>query len=69
MNGDTAGHAIYAALAAMLVASSLIGMRLPIAKVAKMALAWVAIFGVGFVLFSFRSEFSALGSRLRAEAI
>ena len=69
MNGDTAGHAIYAALAAMLVASSLIGMRLPIAKVAKLVLAWVAIFGVAFLIFSFRSEFSALGSRLRAEAI
>ena len=69
MNGDTAGHAIYAALAAMLVASSLIGMRLPIAKVAKLVLAWIAIFGVAFLIFSFRSEFAALGSRLRAEAI
>ena len=57
MNGDTAGHAIYAALAAMLVASSLIGMWLPIAKVAKLVLAWVAIFGVAFLIFSVRSEF------------
>ena len=68
MNSDLAGNALYAALAAVIVASSLIGMRLPVAKAAKMALAWVAIFGAGFVLFSFRAEFSAFGSRLRAEA-
>src|SRR5688500_9930854 len=43
-------------------------MRLPIGKALKMALAWVAIFGVAFVLFSFRSEFSSIGQRLRAEA-
>ncbi len=50
------------------VGSSLIGMRLPIGKVAKMGLAWVAIFGVGFALFAFRDDFSAIGQRLRAEA-
>ena len=50
------------------VGSSLIGMRLPIAKTAKMALAWVAIFAVGFALFAFRDDFSAMGQRLRAEA-
>lgn len=69
MDGDQAANSLYLVLALMLVASSLIGMRLPVAKVAKMALAWVAIFGVGFVLFSFRSEFSSFGSRLRAEAL
>jgi aspartyl protease family protein len=44
-------------------------MRQPIGKTMKMALAWVAIFGVGFILFSFRGEFSGLGQRLRAEAM
>jgi aspartyl protease family protein len=53
----------------VLVGSSLIGMRQPVGKTIKMALAWVAIFGTAFALFSFRSEFSALGSRLKAEAI
>lgn len=43
-------------------------MRLPIGKAAKMALAWVAIFAVGFALFAFRDDFSAIGKRLRAEA-
>ena len=61
-------YIIYYVVAAVFVASSLIGMRQPIGKTLKMALAWVAIFGVGFLLFSFRSEFSSIGQRLRAEA-
>ena len=65
---DDGPYLVYAVIAAVFVASSLFGMRLPIGKALKMALAWVAIFGVVFVLFSFRSEFSSIGQRLRAEA-
>lgn len=65
---DEGGYAIYYVLMMVLVASSLIGMRIPMAKALKMLLAWVAIFGVAFILFSFRSEFSSIGQRLRAEA-
>ncbi len=65
---DTAPNALYLALLLVLVGSSLIGMRLPLARALKMALAWVAIFGVVFILFAFRDDFSALGQRLRAEA-
>lgn len=61
-------YLVYTIIAAVFVASSLIGMRLPIAKALKMMLAWVAIFAVGFILFAFRSEFSSVGQRLRAEA-
>ena len=61
-------HAIFLVAMLVFVASSLIGMRLPIGKVAKMALAWVAIFAVGFALFAFRDDFSAIGQRLKAEA-
>jgi aspartyl protease family protein len=61
-------HAIFLLVMLVFVASSLIGMRLPIGKAAKMALAWVAIFAVGFTLFAFRDDFSAIGQRLRAEA-
>jgi len=68
MNGDQGMNMLYLMLCMVLVASSLIGMRLPIGKVLKMALAWVAIFGVGFALFTFRGEFSALGAKLKAEA-
>jgi aspartyl protease family protein len=66
---DRAPQAIYYIIAAVFVASSLIGMRQPIGKTLKMALAWVAIFGVGFILFSFRGEFSGIGQRLKAEAL
>ena len=62
-------YIIYYVVAAVFVASSLIGMRQPIGKTLKMVLAWVAIFGVGFLLFSFRSEFSGIGQRLKAEAM
>lgn len=60
---------IYYVIAAVFVASSLIGMRQPIGNTMKMVLAWVAIFGVAFILFSFRSEFSSVGQRLKAEAL
>ena len=60
---------IFYIVAAVFVASSLIGMRQPIGKTLKMVLAWVAIFGVAFILFSFRSEFSGFGQRLKAEAL
>ena len=59
---------VYAIVALVFVASSLIGMRMKVGQAIKMVLAWVAIFAVGFVLFSFRSEFSSIGQRLRAEA-
>jgi aspartyl protease family protein len=37
-------------------------------KALRMALAWIAIFALGFLLFAFRGEFAGIGSRLRAEA-
>jgi aspartyl protease family protein len=69
MDGTDAPNTFYLLLLLMLVGSSLVAMRLPLAKAARMALAWVAIFGATFAHFSFRSEFSALGARLKAEAI
>lgn len=69
MSGDDSGRLIYLALCIVLVASSLIGMRMPIGKAVKMLLAWVMIFAVVFSLFTFRSEFSAFGSRLKSEAL
>ncbi len=68
MSSDTAPNAIFLLVMLVFVASSLIGMQLPIAKAAKMVLAWVAIFAVGFALFAFRDDFSAIGQRLKAEA-
>ena len=68
MNDIDPPHVLLLLAMLVFVGSSLIGMRLPIAKAAKMAIAWVAIFGVGFALFAFRDDFSAIGQRLRAEA-
>ncbi len=59
---------VFYIMAAVFVASSLFAMRMPLGKALKMALAWVAIFGVAFLLFAFRGEFSQLGQRIRAEA-
>jgi aspartyl protease family protein len=59
---------IFYIVAIVFVASSLIGMRQPIGKTLKMVLAWLAIFGVAFLIFAFRDNFSSLGQRIRAEA-
>ncbi|HJR83135.1 MAG TPA: TIGR02281 family clan AA aspartic protease [Sphingomicrobium sp.] len=67
MNGN-GPYMVFYIMAAVFVASSLFAMRMPLGKALKMALAWVAIFGVAFLLFAFRGEFSQLVQRIRAEA-
>lgn len=52
MTGDQAPNALYLALWLVLVVSALASRRLPVARMVKMALAWVAIFATVFVLFS-----------------
>jgi len=59
---------LYLLMAMMLVLGSLISRREPLAKLATMALAWVAIFGAGFVLFTFRDDLGYVAQRLKAEA-
>ena len=66
---DNGPYMVFYIMAAVFVASSLFAMRLPLKKALKLALAWVAIFGVAFLLFAFRGEFSSIGQRIRAEAI
>lgn len=68
MNSEDSPYIFYYILLIVLVASSLIGMRLPLKKAAKMILAWVAIFGIIFILVAFRGEFGGIGQRLYAEA-
>lgn len=60
---------LYLLMAIMLIAGSLISRREPLGKMLKMVLAWVVIFGAGFVLFTFRDNFSMFGQRLKAEAV
>lgn len=61
-------YILYYVMAVVFVGSSLLAMRIPMGKALKMALAWIAIFALAFLVFAFRGEFSALGQRLRAEA-
>jgi hypothetical protein len=50
MNGDTTVQILWFAGAFALVLSSLLARRLPMADWIKMALAWVAIFGLVFLV-------------------
>jgi aspartyl protease family protein len=60
---------VYVLMAVMLVLGGLMSRREPMAKLLTMALAWVAIFAAGFVLFSFRDNLGWVAQRLRAEAL
>ena len=68
MSGNSGPYVFYYAMAAVMVGSSLLAMRLPLGKALRMALGWVAIFGFAFLIFAFRDSFSAVGQRIRAEA-
>jgi aspartyl protease family protein len=69
MSDDKAPNILFLALCLVLIASALFSRRLPLSQSLKMGAAWVGIFALGFTIFSFRSEFMAIGSRLKAEAV
>jgi aspartyl protease family protein len=60
---------LYLLMAVMLILGSLMARREPAAKMLTMALAWIAIFGAGFILFTFRDNFGWVAQRLKAEAV
>lgn len=68
MANDTMLGGVYLLMAVMLMLGVLMSRREPLAKLLKMLLAWVAIFGAGFVLFTFRDDFGWVAQRLKAEA-
>ena len=68
MTNDLMLGSVYILMAVMLVLGSLMARREPLAKMLTMALAWIAIFAAGFVLFTFRDDFGWVAQRLRAEA-
>jgi len=68
MTNDLMLGGVYILMAVMLVLGSLMARREPLAKLLTMALAWIAIFAAGFVLFTFRDDFGWVAQRLRAEA-
>src|SRR5215203_904739 len=59
---------LYLLMAIMLVLGALISRRERPAQLLVMALAWIAIFAGGFVVFTFRDDIGWVAQRLRAEA-
>jgi aspartyl protease family protein len=68
MTNDVMLGGLYLLMAAMLVLGGLMSRREPLAKMLVMAIAWIAIFAGGFVLFTFRDDLGWVAQRLRAEA-
>lgn len=68
MTNDFMLGGLYILMASMLVLGALMARREPLAKLATMGLAWIAIFAAGFVLFTFRDDLGWVAQRLRAEA-
>jgi aspartyl protease family protein len=64
---DDGPSLIWGVVCVLLLVSSLAARRLPMGQVAKMALAWVAIFAAMFAIFSFRFEFQAIWERVKAD--
>lgn len=58
---------IWGVVCILLLISSLGARRLPLGQVAKMVLAWVAIFAALFAIFSFRFEFIQIWERMKAD--
>jgi len=68
MTNDLQLGGLYVLMAVMLVVGMLISRRGPGARLATTGLAWVAIFGAGFVLFTFRDDLGYVMQRLKSEA-
>jgi aspartyl protease family protein len=69
MTNDVMLGGLYILMAIMLVLGTLMSRREPAARMITMALAWVAIFAGGFIVFTFRDDFGWVAQRLRAEAV
>ena len=69
MTNDMMLGGLYLLMAAMLVLGALMTRREPAARLITIALAWIAIFGAGFVVFTFRDNLGWVAQRLKAEAV
>src|SRR3954468_2662611 len=69
MTNDRMLGGLYLLMAIMLVLGALITRRERGAKLFVMALAWVGIFAGGFILFTFRDNFSWDAQRREGEAL
>lgn len=68
MTNDLMLGGVYIVMAMMLVLSALMVRREPAARLMTYGLAWIAIFGGGFLLFTFRDDLGWVWQRVRAEA-
>ena len=68
MTNDVQLGSLYLLMAMVLIFGTLMARRERWARTATMAVAWVAIFGAGFLLFTFRDDLGYVAQRLRAEA-
>ena len=59
---------VYMLMAIMLVLGTLMSRREKPARMLVMMLAWISIFGGGFVIFTFRDDLGYVAQRLRSEA-
>jgi aspartyl protease family protein len=59
---------LYLLMAIMLIGGALIGRRAPLARGITSVLAFLVIFGAGFIVFSFRDDLHYVAQRLEAEA-
>jgi aspartyl protease family protein len=64
VTSDTTANVLYMMLLLVLVGSSLVARRMPIGQMAKMALAWLAIFAVAIVIVAGRHRIAAVWSDL-----
>ncbi|MCB2013898.1 MAG: TIGR02281 family clan AA aspartic protease [Sphingobium sp.] len=67
MSFDQGAHMLWYILIATVVISALMARRLPLRNIAGMAFAWIIIFGVILVAFSYREEFAGIGQRVKTE--
>jgi len=67
MNDGETASLIYSLLLLVLVGSALVSRSLPIGQTLKMALGWVGIFALIFLLVSFRPEMKLIWGRVTGE--
>ncbi|MBC2777825.1 retropepsin-like aspartic protease family protein [Parasphingopyxis marina] len=67
MNEGQGVSILWAIGALTLVGSALFARRIPMGQAAKMALAWIAIFAIGLVIYAFRNDIKAFGQRVWSE--
>lgn len=67
MSADQTANLLYALLFLVLVVSSLVARKLPLAQTLKYALAWAAIFAGAIVLYSFRSVAGQVWEQVKRE--